>query len=146
MWRTGNVIQCGTVWMHVDTIRLMRCIVEPASHVLCLIQIYVVLTSIFHIHVLIRSEETVVYYNERQEKDPKSFKDKDGNDLETIEKISLLEWLANNFKKFGCKLQFITNKSQEGSQFCRGFGGIGGLLRYQVDFLTMETEEDDDFL
>ncbi len=140
------MIQCGTVWMHVDTIRLMRCIVEPASHVLCLIQIYVVLTSIFHIHVLIRSEETVVYYNERQEKDPKSFKDKDGNDLETIEKISLLEWLANNFKKFGCKLQFITNKSQEGSQFCRGFGGIGGLLRYQVDFLTMETEEDDDFL
>ena len=27
----------------------------------------------------------------------------------------------------------MTNKSQEGSQFCRGFGGIGGILRYQVD-------------
>ncbi len=26
----------------------------------------------------------------------------------------------------------MTNKSQEGSQFCRGFGGIGGILRYQV--------------
>lgn len=28
----------------------------------------------------------------------------------------------------------MTNKSQEGSQFCRGFGGIGGILRYQVRF------------
>ena len=27
----------------------------------------------------------------------------------------------------------MTNRSQEGSQFCRGFGGIGGVLRYQVD-------------
>lgn len=23
-------------------------------------------------------------------------------------------------------------RSQEGSQFCRGFGGVGGILRYQV--------------
>lgn len=35
--------------------------------------------------------------------------------------------------QFGCVLEFITNKSQEGSQFCRGFGGIGGILRYSVD-------------
>lgn len=35
--------------------------------------------------------------------------------------------------QFGCQLEFVTNKSQEGSQFCRGFGGIGGILRYSVD-------------
>jgi peptide chain release factor subunit 1 len=35
--------------------------------------------------------------------------------------------------QFGCQLEFMTNKSQEGSQFCRGFGGIGGILRYSVD-------------
>lgn len=35
----------------------------------------------------------------------------------------------------------MTEKSQEGSQFCRGFGGIGGLLRYTVDFLSMEVDE-----
>ncbi len=35
--------------------------------------------------------------------------------------------------QFGCTLEFVTNKSQEGSQFCRGFGGIGGILRYSVD-------------
>ncbi len=27
---------------------------------------------------------------------------------------------------------------QEGSQFCRGFGGIGGLLRWQVDFAQLD--------
>ena len=48
------------------------------------------------------------------------------------EKQPLLEWLASTYKKFGCNLEFITNKSDVGSQFCRGFGGIGGILRYQV--------------
>lgn len=92
--------------------------------------------------------ETVVFLNERQERDMSNFKAPDGSDLEVVEKISLLEWLTNNYKSFGAKLQFVTNKSQEGSQFCRGFGGIGGLLRYQVDFLAMEGDEDldDDFL
>jgi hypothetical protein len=52
--------------------------------------------------------------------------------LQVHEKQSMLEWLAANYKSFGCTLEFITNRSQEGSQFCRGFGGIGGLLRYQV--------------
>ncbi len=32
----------------------------------------------------------------------------------------------------------MTNGSQEGSQFCRGFGGIGGLLRWRLDFAEME--------
>ena len=44
--------------------------------------------------------------------------------------------------QFGCQLDFVTNKSQEGSQFCRGFGGIGGLLRYAVDMAEFEEPED----
>lgn len=35
-------------------------------------------------------------------------------------------------------MEFITDRSQEGSQFCKGFGGIGGLLRWKVDFVEME--------
>ena len=38
------------------------------------------------------------------------------------------DWLAVSYKKFGCALEFVTNLSQEGSQFCRGFGGIGGVM------------------
>lgn len=82
--------------------------------------------------------QTTHYFNERQEKDMNNFKAPDGTDYEVVSKETLLEWLANNYTSFGAKLQFVTNKSQEGSQFCRGFGGIGGLLRYQVDFLQMD--------
>ncbi len=56
----------------------------------------------------------------------------------------MLEWLANNYKKFGCVLEFVTNRSQEGSQFCRGFGGIGGILRYSVDVTEFEVAEEID--
>ena len=30
-----------------------------------------------------------------------------------------------------------------GAQFVKGFGGIGGLLRYQLDFTLLEPLEDD---
>lgn len=49
-----------------------------------------------------------------------------GVELELVENQPLLEWLANNYKSFGATLEIITDKSQEGSQFVRGFGGIGG--------------------
>ena len=50
-----------------------------------------------------------------------------GNEMEVVERMPLIEWLANNYKSFGTALEIITDKSQEGSQFCRGFGGIGGV-------------------
>lgn len=79
-----------------------------------------------------------------QAKDTQQFKCKEsGSDLEVQEKTALLEWLAANYKKFGCLLEFVTNKSQEGSQFCRGFGGVGGILRYQVNLAEMEEPEED---
>lgn len=39
----------------------------------------------------------------------------------------------------------MSNKSQEGSQFVKGFGGIGGLLRYKVDFQTLSFDSDEYF-
>jgi len=55
----------------------------------------------------------------------------------------MVEWFAENYKKWGAKIEFITDKSQEGSQFCKGFGGIGGILRWRVDFVEMEAYEED---
>lgn len=49
-----------------------------------------------------------------------------GVELELIESLSLIEWFANNYKGFGATLEIITDKSQEGAQFVKGFGGIGG--------------------
>lgn len=54
--------------------------------------------------------------------------------MELIECQPLLEWLANNYKSFGATLEIITDKSQEGSQFVRGFGGIGGLYFKDTDY------------
>ena len=52
--------------------------------------------------------------SKEQEADTTHFRDKDSNaELEVQEKMSLLEWLANSYKKFGCALEFVTNKSQE---------------------------------
>ncbi|RXG53353.1 hypothetical protein Avbf_01547 [Armadillidium vulgare] len=57
--------------------------------------------------------------------------------------MPLLEWLANNYKNFGATLEIITDRSQEGSQYVRGFGGIGGILRYKVDLQTIADLEED---
>ena len=84
--------------------------------------------------------ETVIkHLTDVQAKDDKHFHEEEtGVELETKEKILLVEWIANEYKKFGCILEFVTDKSQEGSQFCRGFGGIGGLLRYAIDLAEFE--------
>ncbi|XP_013394137.1 eukaryotic peptide chain release factor subunit 1-like [Lingula anatina] len=51
---------------------------------------------------------------------------KTGVELELSDSQPLLEWLANNYKTFGATLEIITDRSQEGAQFVKGFGGIGG--------------------
>ena len=80
--------------------------------------------------------EEVVVLTPAQAKDPKHYRDEEhGCEKEVIEKIELVEWFSSNYTKFGCKLEFVTNRSQEGSQFCKGFGGVGGFLRYRCDFL-----------
>lgn len=90
-------------------------------------------------------EDRVLLLNKQQEKDRTNFIDKETNvELEVVDSMALLEWLANNYKTFGAQLEIVTDKSQEGAQFCRGFGGIGGTLRYKVDFQEMEYEGLDD--
>ena len=65
-------------------------------------------------------------------------------ELELEDNMPFLEWLANNYKQFGATLEIITDRSQEGSQFVRGFGGIGGMLRYKVDFQSLQLDDFDD--
>lgn len=89
------------------------------------------------------SEETVVHLNPQQAQDDSNYRDKEtGNELETIDKEALVEWFANNYKQFGCNLEFVTDRSGEGTQFVKGFGGIGGILRWKVDFAELQQFED----
>jgi len=88
-------------------------------------------------------EDKVLHLSKEQQANEHYFHDAtSGVELEVIEKLPLVEWFANNYKTFGTSLEFVTNRSQEGSQFCRGFGGIGGILRWRVDFLEMDMAED----
>ncbi|KAH9935804.1 peptide chain release factor eRF/aRF subunit 1 [Amylocystis lapponica] len=91
-------------------------------------------------------EEIVVHSSKEQEKDREKFMDKStGLEMEQVsEPQSLLEWFAEKYKDFGANLEFVTNRSQEGAQFVKGFGGIGGLLRYKVDFTNLASVDDED--
>jgi peptide chain release factor subunit 1 len=84
------------------------------------------------------SEEKILFLNKEQEGNDNLFRDPEtGVELETVEKEPLVEWFANNYKQFGCKMEFVTDRSGEGTQFVKGFGGIGGILRWKLDFAEM---------
>lgn len=91
-------------------------------------------------------EEKVLFLTPKEEENTKNFEE-GGAKLEIKTNELLSEWLVNNHKSFGASIEFITNKSGEGSQFVNGFGGIGGFLRYQLDMLDIGDQEDldDDF-
>ena len=93
-----------------------------------------------------RAEEIVIHVNKEQEKERERFIDKStGLEMEKVEEPQpLLEWFAEKYKEFGANLEFVTNRSQEGAQFVKGFGGIGGLLRYKVDFTNLQSVDDDE--
>ena len=83
------------------------------------------------------SETVIKHLNKSQEAEDVHFRAADGAELEVVEKEALVEWFANNYKTFGCNLEYVTDRSSEGTQFVRGFGGIGGILRWKVDFNEM---------
>lgn len=65
---------------------------------------------------------------------PRSFVNKEtGEAMDELGREQLTEWLAVHYKDFGCTLELVSDRSSEGSQFCRGFGGIGAILRWQID-------------
>eukprot|EP00920_Eleutheroschizon_duboscqi_P018198 GHVT01043439.1.p1 GENE.GHVT01043439.1~~GHVT01043439.1.p1 ORF type:complete len:431 (+),score=91.31 GHVT01043439.1:172-1464(+) len=93
--------------------------------------------------------ETILHLTPEAQKDEKHFKDAEGGvDLEVVDKMPLTEWLVNNYKNYGASLEFVTNRSQEGSQFEKGFGGLGGILRYKIDFQDYDevVEDDEEFI
>lgn len=88
-------------------------------------------------------EDKVLHLSKEQQANENFFHDPEtGVELEVVEKESLVEWFANNYKDFGCALNYVTDRSGEGTQFVRGFGGIGGILRWKVDFVELASFHD----
>ncbi|OMO60424.1 Peptide chain release factor eRF1/aRF1 [Corchorus capsularis] len=90
------------------------------------------------------NEIVIKHSSKEQEADERNLRDPATEaQLEVEEQMVLLEWLADNYKRFGCSLEIVTDGSQEGSQFCKGFGGIGGILQYKLDLRLFDEDEDD---
>lgn len=108
----------------------------------------IVWENLEHVRYILKTstgDEIVKILNKQQSSQPENFLDKDTSEnMEVIEATPLIEWFANNYKRFGANLQIVTNKSQEGSQFCKGFGGIGAILRFRVDFASMDYDSDEE--
>lgn len=95
--------------------------------------------------ILTYHAEEIIVHSTAADADREKFMDKaTGLEMEqVVEPQPLLEWFAEKYKEFGATLEFVTNKSQEGSQFVKGFGGIGGILRYKVAFEDLGDQDDD---
>ena len=93
------------------------------------------------------SEDNQVLRFAEPEQEDKSYNlDKaTGTEMEVVEEQPLVEWLAENYKNYGATLEFVTDRSSEGAQFVTGFGGIGAMLRYKVNFEQLADESDDEY-
>ena len=81
------------------------------------------------------SEEAIVHWEtEEWSEDRQLCNPETSGELEIVETKSLVSWLVDNHKRFGCNLEIVADCSLEGTQFVKGFGGIGGILRWKVDF------------
>ena len=91
-------------------------------------------------------EEFIKHTTKAQEQDREQFMDKEtAQEMEVVEQQPFLEWLAEKYKDFGAQLEFVSDRSSEGNQFVKGFGGIGALLRYKLNFEQLaDFDEDDD--
>lgn len=94
-------------------------------------------------------EKFFIHLHLHERKNPKHWKNqKTGVTYDVLGEQEMLDWLTKAKSDYGAKLSFVTDRSQEGSQFCRGFGGFGGFLRYKVDFAILddylENDGDDD--
>ena len=99
------------------------------------------------------SNETVLIVSP-DKVNPSLFTDKEsGNQLTVMSEMLFLEWIMENYQNYGLEdLCLVSDKSQKGKQFCDGFGGIGGILRWNLDFTNNveslvgnDEEELDDF-
>ncbi len=100
--------------------------------------------------------EKIIYLNSSELEGKTEYNNKTNDKTwEIVEKEGLIDWLIANYSNYGMVLEIISDKTSEGTQFCNGFGGVGGFLRYQVNiedyqeigdnFYNDENSEDDEF-
>jgi peptide chain release factor subunit 1 len=67
------------------------------------------------------------------------------DDLQTrMGDILLTEHLVAVYQDHGCALNFVSDRSPSGTQFVKGFGGMGAILRYAMELEYEEEEYDEE--
>jgi len=62
-----------------------------------------------------------------------------------IDKISIIDWLINECHNFNSQFKLISSNTSIGTQFFMGFGGIGAILRFEIQ-QQYDDDEDDVFI
>ena len=79
--------------------------------------------------------QVILHTSKGQEANREMFMDKEtGQEMDIVDQTSFLEWLAESYKDFGANLEFVSDRSSEGNQFVKGFGGIGEQDKIYCDF------------
>lgn len=60
--------------------------------------------------------------------------------LELVERSSFVEWIRDHAWVFGIECEVVGDKTEKGRQLREGYGGIGVLLRYRMDFEPPDEE------
>lgn len=103
------------------------------------------LETIRYVYKDAENNEVVKFAQPEKEDNTLAIDKATGQEMDTVDEQPLIEWLAENYKNYGATLEFITDKSSEGAQFVTGFGGLGAILRYKVNFEQLVEESDDEY-
>lgn len=64
--------------------------------------------------------------------------------FEIVDQTPYVEYLLENYKDLANHLEVISDKSSEGNQFAKGFGGLGGILKFKLELEYEENSQGSD--
>lgn len=72
-------------------------------------------------------------------------------DASIVETQHFVDWILDSYRGYGVRvLELVSDSTSEGVQFMKGFGGIGGIMRYDLEIdqeiFTNEESDGDDFI
>jgi len=59
---------------------------------------------------------------------------------EILDSCPLLDWIIEHSREFGASIEIVSSSTGVAKQFVDGFGGVGGILRYQAEPLEEVAE------
>ena len=114
----------------------MKCLEMGAIDTIILWEDLDVIT--YEVYESSENDNPVLYHLTPKEADNATFR---SNKNAQVKEYPFVEWMTNNYKKFGCSIELVTDRTQDGTQFVKGFGGIGGFLRYRLNLIEIKQNE-----